>query len=134
MGQDWKLLRPFAFITSKGVPVVALLLQTGISMLLLGFGGFERVLTYIEFTLSLSTSLTVAGVIWLRWKMPHLQRPFKCPAHPWVPILFLTATGYAMFRFATDPKQWLPSLLGLLTVGSGALVYLLARKREDEEK
>lgn len=128
MGQDWRLLAPFARTSRAGVPWVATLWQAGIAAALVLAGGFQAVLTYTEFTLSLCTFLTVAGVFWLRWKCPDHPRPFRCWGYPVTPALFLLATGYAIVRFATHPDQWLKSWLGLATVASGALVYLVARR------
>lgn len=133
MGQDWPRLAPLARTTATGVPWVATLWQALLAAAFLVAGGFQAILTYTEFTLSLSTFLTVAGVIWLRWKHPDWPRPYRCWGFPITPSVFLLATGYALVRFATTPDQWHKSLLGLATVATGALVYWLARHRTSEK-
>ena len=127
MGQDWRLFAPLARTNAAGVPWVATLWQAALAAAFLVAGGFQAVLTYTEFTLSLSTFFTVAGVVWLRWKQPDRPRPFRCWGYPLTPAVFLLATGYALVRFATSPDQWLKSWLGLATVATGALVYFFAR-------
>jgi APA family basic amino acid/polyamine antiporter len=129
MGQDWRLFSPLARTSVTGVPWVATLWQALLAAGFLVAGGFQEVLTYTEFTLSLSTFLTVAGVVWLRWKQPDHHRPFRCWGYPVTPAVFLLATGYALIRFATSPDQWHKSWLGLATVAAGALVYRLAGHR-----
>lgn len=129
MGQDWNLFAPLARTSATGVPWMATLWQALIASAFLVAGGFQAVLTYTEFTLSLSTFLAVAGVVWLRWKAPDLPRPFRCWGYPVTPALFLLATGYALIRFATHPDQWHKSWLGLATVASGALLYPFAKRR-----
>lgn len=129
MGQDWRVFAPLARETQHGVPWAATVWQFLAAALFLAFGGFAKVLTYIEFTLSLSTFLTVAGVFWLRWKRPDLPRPFKAWGYPVTPLIFLAATGYALVRYATHPEHWASSFLGLGTVALGAVIYALAPKR-----
>lgn len=128
MGEDWALLRPLSRTTGRGIPWAATLLQAGIALALLWGGGFREVLVYIEFTLLLSTFLTVAGVFWLRWKEPELPRPFRTWGYPFTPLIYLLFTGYALVRVGSSPGQWLQSALGLATVLGGAGLYLLARR------
>jgi len=129
MGQDWRLFAPLARTSVGGVPWVATLWQLGLAAAFLLAGGFREVLTYTEFTLSLSTFLTVAGLFWLRRRQPDLPRPFRCWGYPVTPLLFLAATGYALVRVTTSPDQWQKSLLGVGTVAVGALVYRFAGRR-----
>jgi len=129
MGEDWARLAPLARKSAGGVPWVATLWQMALATVFLGAGGFREVLTYTEFTLSLSTFLTVAGLFWLRWRQPGLPRPFRCWGYPFTPLVFLLATGYALVRFATSPDQASKSWLGLATVAAGAIVYLWVRPR-----
>jgi APA family basic amino acid/polyamine antiporter len=130
MGQDWAFFSPLARVSQTGVPWVATLWQALLAAAFLIFGGFQSVLTYTEFTLSLSTFLTVAGVIRLRYTHPHLHRPFRCWGYPLTPAVFLLATGYALVRFATSPDQWHKSWLGFATAAAGSLVYFFARPRK----
>ena len=47
-------------------------------MVLLLFVKPDQIIVYLEFVLNLSLSAAVAGVIWLRFKEPNLERPYKC--------------------------------------------------------
>ena len=129
MGEDWPVLRPLARTSRTGIPHVATLVQSAVALVLLHAGGFEEVLTYTQFTLSLSAFLTVAGVFHLRWRRPDIERPFKAWGYPFTPALFLLFTGYTLVRFATDPAQWMKSLLGLATVSLGAVLYFVRPRR-----
>jgi len=128
MGQDWRLFAPLARTSAAGVPRVATLWQAAIAAAFITAGGFKAVLTYTEFTLSLSTFLTVAAVFWLRWKLPSSPRPFRCWGYPITPAVFLAATGYALVRFASHPDHARQSWLGLATIASGAIVFLIATR------
>jgi basic amino acid/polyamine antiporter, APA family len=126
MGQDWRLFAALARTNRAGVPFVAVIWQALIAAAFIVAGGFQEVVTYIEFTLSLSTFLTVAGVFWLRWKEQGAPRPYRAWGYPVTPALFLLMTGYALVRFATHPEQWSKSVLGLATVGAGAVLYAVS--------
>lgn len=124
MGRDWRLFAPLARTSVTGVPRVALLGQFALAAFFILTGGFKQVVTYLEFTLSLFTFLTVLGLFLLRRRQPETPRPFRAWGYPITPLLFLLATGYAMVRFVTTPEQAKASLLGAATVGAGALLYL----------
>lgn len=129
MGRDWLLFAPLARTSITGVPRVALAFQFAVAALFIGLGGFKQVLTYLEFTLSLFTFLTVLGLFLLRRRQPQTPRPFRAWGYPVTPLLFLLATGYALVRFATSPEQARASLLGAGTVAAGGVLYWWQVKR-----
>jgi hypothetical protein len=48
--------------------------------------------------------LTVASVIVLRIRRPNLERSFRVPAYPWVPIFFAAAAiGVSASTILSDP-------------------------------
>ncbi|NNC89788.1 MAG: amino acid permease [Akkermansiaceae bacterium] len=126
MGEDYRPLRWLAVRSKKGVPYVAVLWQTAIVYLLLIDGTFEAVLVYIELLLILSGFLTVAGVIWLRWREPGLERPYRAWGYPLTPVIFLGISAWMivyMVRAKPVESGW-----SLATLVAGALVYLAARR------
>ena len=65
--------------------------------------------------------LTIAGVIRLRQTRPELERPYKTPAYPLMPILYIVgATLVLIMLFAYRPATTWP---GLGIVAIGGLVY-----------
>ena len=88
MGEDEPFLRPLGRATEGGVPHRALLLQLGITLVLLYSGTFEQILLYAGFTLNLMTAAAVAGVFRLRagrspapspgGSGPPCTRSFRC--------------------------------------------------------
>ncbi|MDD3909387.1 MAG: amino acid permease [Proteiniphilum sp.] len=86
----------------KSAPVNSLLLQGFISILLITFGAFTRngFESMVEFTAPvfwfffLSTGLSLFV---LRRKKPFVTRPFKVPAYPVTPILFVCFCGYMLY-------------------------------------
>jgi basic amino acid/polyamine antiporter, APA family len=131
MGEDCHTLRFLGQKNVNGVPSRAILLQFVIVVALLISASFERVLTYVQFSLSLCSFLTVLGVIVLRWRRPDLARPYKAWGYPVTPVLFLVITGWMLvFLLKSKPQE---SLAGLATLLIGLLVYFLSPTRPQSE-
>ena len=127
IGDDYPALRWLAFKSRAGIPVLAVLWQTGIVYLLLFTSTFEVVLVYIELLLLLSALLTVAGVFWLRWREPELERPIQTWGYPVTPLLFIGVSVWMIVYVAKErPGE---ALWGVVTLGAGLLLYLLTRGR-----
>ncbi|MBC6613148.1 amino acid permease [Hymenobacter sp. BT507] len=127
MGEDLTGLRSLAVVSNAGVPVRAMLLQTGLTLLFILASSFQQVLVYAGFVLNLFTFLTVLGLFVLRWRQPHLPRPYRAWGYPFTPLLFLLLSGWTLLYLLRD--QPTESLYGLLTLLSGVGVYFLSRRR-----
>jgi APA family basic amino acid/polyamine antiporter len=131
MGEDFPLLGVFAQRSQNGVPVTALLLQISAVTLLLLTQSFEKVLEFIQFSLTLCSFLAVLGVIVLRVTRPDLSRPYKVWAYPLTPLVFLGVTGFMMYYlFSERPLQSLASL-GLMA--SGLLLFVWSRREAGKD-
>jgi APA family basic amino acid/polyamine antiporter len=118
-------LFPRIFGTGRGVPGRAVALQVGLAILVLWYSDLARLLGYIGFTLGLSAAATVAGLIAIRLREGRERVPI--PGYPWIPGLFIFVTlGTAGFMIVRQPGE---SLMGLLTVAVGALLYFAIRSR-----
>jgi basic amino acid/polyamine antiporter, APA family len=96
-------------------------------VLLILTSSFDRVLTYIGFTLNLFTLLTVAGLIVLRMKQPALPRPVRMWGYPWTAIVFLLI-GFWILTYGLIYKP-VESVAGLATVLTGLIVYGLGKNK-----
>ena len=126
MGEDLPALRFLAPRSRAGIPVRALLLQTGITLAFLLKPGFQGVLVYAGFVLNLFTFLTVLGLFVLRWRQPALPRPYRAWGYPVTPLLFLGLSGWTLTFILRDKP--VESLYGLATLGVGAFVYFLTTR------
>ena len=108
----------------SGPPRYAILIQVVIALLLLWSATFKDLLTYIGFTLMLSTAATVVGLIVLRRKEgPALI----VPGWPWVPALFLAGVvGIGYFSISQRP---LHSLAVLAILGVGWIAWFVQHRR-----
>ena len=129
MGQDFAFFRALATTHSGGSPRRAILLQTAIVFALLLSSTFEAVLIYIQFTLVLSSALTVFGVFHLRRTEPDLPRPYKTWGYPVTPMLFIAISVVTMGHTLVN-RPW-ESLAGLVTVLAGLPIYWLSPRIGD---
>ncbi len=126
MGEDIPLFAIFARETKNGVPAFAILLQLSIVTLLILTQSFEHVLNYIQFAITLSSFLTVLGVMVLRYSQPKLERPYRTWGYPVTPIIFLIVTAFMMgYLILERPVQ---SFAGLATLIVGLAVYFFTLK------
>src|SRR5947208_1145711 len=130
MGEDLPVLRAFARRSTGGAPAYAILFQLTVASLMLFTRGFEAVLDFIQFALLLCSFFTVLGVIKLRITHPELPRPYRAWGYPVTPVVFLLVTAFMMYYLLTERP--LQSLLGLLIMFSGFLIYAVFRKRPDQ--
>ncbi len=128
MGEDWPALQFLAWKTKGGIPAVAILVQSAITVALLLLSSFETVLTYIQFGLTTCSFLTVAGVFYLRHRRPDLPRPCKAWGYPVTPLIFL-AVNLWMLWYTMKAKP-MESLAGLGTIALGLLIYLLCPRKK----
>lgn len=93
-----------------GTPANAVLLQTALALLVLCFGAFDRILSFIIFSAICFLVLSAASLF-------RLKEPVKRWWYPIAPILFLFGCGVInLLILMHDP---LPALLGLLVVLCG---------------
>jgi APA family basic amino acid/polyamine antiporter len=128
MADDLKNLRFFGRTSRQGTPYVALLLQALIITALIVTSTFQAILVYIEFSLLLCSFLTVFGLIVLRFREPNLTRPYRVWLYPITPLVFLLMTFFMMIFVLRDKPT--ESILGLLTVLVGLIVYFFSRNTD----
>jgi APA family basic amino acid/polyamine antiporter len=103
------LLPPFfAKIHPRTHTPVLIIVSSGVIMALIsGFVPLEEAVELVNIGTLTAFTLVCGGVIMLRWKQPHLPRPFKLPFYPVVPLLgiifcvylMLNLPGHAWLRF-----------------------------------
>jgi APA family basic amino acid/polyamine antiporter len=121
MGEDLPALRWLAYTSEREIPVVSVLFQATVALLFIYTSTFEQVLIYAGFTLTLITSLAVAGVFVLRVREPELNRPYRTWGYPLTPAIFLLLnTWILVYVFIDKPTE---SLVGLGIVAVGAALY-----------
>jgi len=121
MAADGYLPRRLAAVT--GPPRAAIAVQAALALAFLWSATFEALLTWIGFTLSLSTAATVSALILLKIREGG---NLAVPGWPIVPWLFLAgAAAMILFTMAQRPLE---SLVGLATVAAGLAAWRIRER------
>jgi APA family basic amino acid/polyamine antiporter len=133
IGQDIPALNFLSKKSRTGAPVIAILLQVTISLSLALTAAFDVVIRYVGFTLALFTTLTVAGLLVVRWikKEPIETGLYKTPLFP-VPALIFIALELWMLTY-TMIDHPVESLAGLGTLLSGLIVFFAFSKNNSNK-
>jgi len=109
------------------VPVAGLVLQGVWAALLATSGTYSNLLEYVVFAALFFYVLTVGAVFVLRKKQPNLNRPYKVPAYPALPALYIVlALAIMLGQICLAPKY---TGAGLLIILSGLPAYLFWRAK-----
>lgn len=127
MGRDHPLLAPLSRRTTGGAPAVSIALQSLLALVMVLSAGFDTLLTYVGFTLTVAAALTAAGVIVLRRKEPGLHRPHRAWAYPLTPLVFVGASAWMTVQALRERP--VIAVFGLATIGTGLVLYFLLRLR-----
>jgi APA family basic amino acid/polyamine antiporter len=119
-------------------PYAAILIQTGVAIALVVALAdrnnpqrlFDKLTTYFVVVEWFALLFTVGAVIALRRKMPDAERPFRTPAYPLVPLVFLIGTGAGLAAIVWG--EWVDGnrspVYGLLLSSLGFPVYAVWRR------
>jgi APA family basic amino acid/polyamine antiporter len=117
-------LLPRVLVAGGDTPRAAVLVQAALAILVVWTSGLADLLSYIGFTLGLSSAATIAALVALRRREGPERVPI--PGYPWVPATFIATTVLAS-AFLIWRESW-QALLGLVTVGAGLPVYAWMRR------
>ena len=133
LGRDWPLL---AFIGqwhgTRHVPIVAFVVQGAIALGLIGFGALQKdgFSAMVEFTAPVFWFfflLTGVGLFVLRFREPHVARPFKVPLYPILPLVFVITCGYLFYSSVTYAQSQQAVHITFWVMGFGAVAWALMR-------
>jgi len=111
MARDGSFFAPFGRLHPRfGTPANAVLLQTVLALLVLGFGAFNRILSFIIFSAVCFLALSVTTL----FRMPQPVRHWWFPT---APVVFLA--GCAVIDLMILMHDPAPALIGLVIVLSG---------------
>jgi APA family basic amino acid/polyamine antiporter len=118
-------LLPKALRFDRDIPAAAVWMQAALATVVVWIAGLRELLSYLGFTLSLSTAATVASLFFLARRG---ARRVELPGYPWAPAIFVAATlGFAALAAERSPVELLAAAA---TVVSGVVLYfVIARGR-----
>lgn len=118
MAKDYKLWSPLAKVNGQNIPVRAIVLNTGISLVLFVSGSFEQIMLYAGFILQLMSTVTVYSSLKIK-----KQEGFKTPFKPLPQLIYLGFSIALMGYLLVDrPKESLAGI-GILLLGWGLYAF-----------
>ncbi len=109
-------------------PDLAIIVQMAIAVfyVFIGFDAILKMLIYMGFALSIFPLVTVIGMVYLRLKKPELNRPFRVPLFPIIPMIYiLLMLGVIV---TTLIEKTIPSLFAIGAVVLGVVIYFIREK------
>lgn len=103
IGQDWNLLSALShWDNERDAPLNALRLQTAAALLLVAIGawtgaGFRSMVEFTAPVFWIFFLLSGVSLFVLRMREPDLERPFKVPLYPLLPLVFCAMCAYMLW-------------------------------------
>ena len=125
MARDGIFFKSIAYVDPKCcVPTRSIVLQGGIAAVMVFFGTFDQLLTYMGFSLGIFPLLAVLGVFKLRRTG---RSAIKLPGYPVASAVYiLIGATILVLAFLERPKE---SLVALATAAAGVPVYFFFKSR-----
>lgn len=128
MAKDGMFFKSAIENNKNGVPEKALWMQGIWASVLSMSGQYGNLLDMISFVIVLFYMITVFGVIYLRFKKPDLERPYKTWLYPVTPLVYLLiGTAFCVLLIIYKPQYTWP---GFLLVLIGLPIYWLINRKK----
>lgn len=128
MAKDGMFFKSAIENNKNGVPEKSLWMQGVWASLLCLSGQYGNLLDMISFVMVLFYMLTVFGVIYLRYKQPYTERPYKTWLYPITPLIYLVlGSGFCILLLIYKQQYTWP---GLILVLIGLPVYYFISRKE----
>jgi len=129
MAQDNVFFKLAATVHPKyHTPAFSILIQSGWAILLILFWGtFENLISYVVFTDAIFFALAAAAVLVLRRRKPNAERPYKTLGYPVTPLIFIAIESW--FVLNTLFEKPLQSFIGIGVILLGVPVYYFSKRR-----
>lgn len=136
LGNDWPL---FGFMSRwngrRDAPVAAYLVTGAISLalVLLAAANKSGVQFMVDFTAPVFWFfflLTGLALFVLRFKAPHVARPFKVPGYPILPLVFICTCGFLLYRSLLFTLQNQAVQAALYVMAAGVVAWIIARMKK----
>lgn len=125
IGEDYKLWTFLGNTNKNEIPVNALWVQLGITVLLILTGTFEIILVYSGILLQIFVTLSVIGVFIMRKKFDS-ENTFRTSFYPIPQIIFLIISAWIILYLSIE--QPLEYLIGAGILCIGTITYVINTK------
>jgi len=100
-------------------------------VLILFWGTYESLISYVVFTDWIFFGLAAASVFVFRRRMPNAERPYRTPGYPFTPLFFTgISVWFVLNTFVSKPEE---SWAGIAFLALGIPVYYFWKRRSMSE-
>ncbi len=127
MARDGLFFRRLALIHPRfRTPAFAIVTSSAWAAILALSGTFEQLLTYVVFSAWIFYALGGAAIFYYRRAEPGAARPFRVPAYPFTPMVFVvSAFAVVINTLMTQPRR---AAVGMVILLVGTPAYAIWRK------
>lgn len=132
MSRDRMLPRNGSFVSSGGVPLVAMWASIAVATLFASLGTFDTLIAIGAFLGLAGDTLIYAAIFVLRRREPELHRPFRAIGYPLIPLLIpMIAVALLAAYLLGNPR---PSTIGVVLILAAYPAFrLLTHRLRDPE-
>jgi APA family basic amino acid/polyamine antiporter len=135
LGKDWPIFRFMSrWDARRDAPVTAFVVTGAISaaLVLVAASNKEGVRFMVDFTAPVFWTfflLTAVALFVLRFRLPHIARPFKVPMYPVMPIVFALSCVFLLYRSLLFTLENRAIQISLYVMAAGVVAWAAARLR-----
>jgi amino acid transporter len=136
LGNDWPVFRFMSrWDGRRDAPVAAYVVTGAISLALVVLAAVNKsgVKFMVDFTAPVFWFfflLTGIALFVLRFRAPHVARPFKVPGYPIVPLVFVATCAFLLYRSLLFTFENQAVQAALAVMAAGLVVWIVARLRQ----
>jgi APA family basic amino acid/polyamine antiporter len=117
MGRDGLVSRRAASVNPGGTPDVATVVTTGVALLLIASGTFQKLIALASVFLAANYCVCCLALVALRWREPDAERPFRAWGYPWSAAVVVVGAVVFLAGVLVSDTASAVKALGLLAVG-----------------
>lgn len=131
LSRDGFFIRKGTSVNKGGTPIVALLVSSIFSLILIIIGSFEVLFSFGTFMSVIVWGLAYCSLIKLRSKEPNLPRPYRSWGYPWTTLFVIIATLSLLIGFAYSDRENFVIILIITLISYPTFLYLNRRIKKD---
>ncbi|MGV0035599.1 MAG: APC family permease [Candidatus Azotimanducaceae bacterium WSBS_2022_MAG_OTU7] len=129
IGEDFRLFRFLSRKNHNDIPMVAIVVQSVVTLFFILSSTFESVLVFSGFVMGLNTFFAVAGVFVLRFRNQGAEG-YRTWGYPVTPLIFLGLMAWTLIYILINRPE--EGVAGLVIVVVGAALYVVTERLNQE--
>jgi len=124
---------------TRGTPAASIVAMGVMTLALIGFGawtrqGFRTMVDYLSPVYWFFLTLSGGAYFLLRWRHGAVQRHFRAPLYPWVPLAFIASSAFVFYNSVAYVKVGVIACIVVMAVGMLLSLWLTAIKSNNHER